>query len=190
MEIANSQHLPDYIIRFEGLLSQHTCEEIVEWAKSEPEADTAWDGWEWAKSAVTNTENQLLPSRTCEHTMLNENRGPCWPNIQQALAHIIEHYPYHHKATQHTGVSLIRYGVGHRFEEHIDHYGGANRTLSSSIVLNQDYEGGALRFWQGQYPVPDLNTGDAVVFPSNFCYPHEVQPVTAGTRYVLITWFQ
>ena len=43
--------------------------------------------------------------------------------------------------------------------------------------------------WQGQYQVPDLRTGDAVVFPSNLCFPHEVRPVTAGTRYVLVTWF-
>jgi len=190
MQQANQMDLRGYIAEFRGLLSPLTCDEIVEWSRSLPDDTDAWSGWEPAKSALTNTHNEIMHTRTCDFTMLDQDHGPCWPNIQTALQHIIEQYPYHHKATEHTGVQLIRYQPGHKFEEHIDHYGGANRTLSSSIVLNQDYEGGELTFWQGQYQVPDLRTGDAVVFPSNFCYPHEVRPVTAGTRYALVVWFR
>ena len=189
MQLANDKDLRQYVAEFRGLLSQSTCDTIVEWSKGLPEHTDAWSGWEPAKSALTNTQNEIMDSRTCDFTMLDRDHGPCNDNIEQALKHIMEQYPYHHKATQHTGVQLIRYGKGHKFEEHIDHYGGANRTLSCSIVLNRDYEGGELTFWQGQYQVPDLGTGDAVVFPSNFCYPHEVKPVTAGTRYVLVVWF-
>ena len=130
--------------------------------------------------------------RSNQHTHLSIHHvGPtAWTTLAQHTNSTQTHqYPYYHKATEHTGVQLIRYGAGNKFEEHIDHYGGANRTLSCSMILNQDYEGGALRFWQGQYQVPDLRTGDAVVFPSNFCYPHEITPVTTGTRYVLIVWF-
>ena len=29
-----------------------------------------------------------------------------------------------------------------------------------------------------------------VMFPSTFMYPHEVMPVTKGTRYSIITWFR
>ena len=34
-----------------------------------------------------------------------------------------------------------------------------------------------------------LKKGDAIMFPSNFMYPHEIMPVTQGTRYSIITWF-
>ena len=34
-----------------------------------------------------------------------------------------------------------------------------------------------------------LDKGDAIMFPSNFMYPHEIMPVTKGTRYSAITWF-
>jgi len=189
MQLANQLDLRQYIAEFRGLLSQSTCDEIIEWSRTLPDSTDAWSGWATAESALTNTQNAVTNTRICEFTMLDQQHGPCWHNIQTALKHIIQQYPYYHKATEHTGVQLIRYGAGNKFEEHIDHYGGANRTLSCSMILNQDYEGGALRFWQGQYQVPDLRTGDAVVFPSNFCYPHEITPVTSGTRYVLIVWF-
>ena len=34
----------------------------------------------------------------------------------------------------------------------------------------------------------DLTKGDIIVFPSNFMYPHKVEPVTKGTRYSYISW--
>ena len=34
-----------------------------------------------------------------------------------------------------------------------------------------------------------LKKADAIMFPSNFMYPHEIMPVTQGTRYSIITWF-
>ena len=30
--------------------------------------------------------------------------------------------------------------------------------------------------------------GSAVVFPSNFMFPHEVEKVTSGVRYSIMTW--
>jgi hypothetical protein len=189
MRIADSTDLRDYIVHFQNLLSVDTCEQIIEWAKAEPSADNAWEGFEVAKSALTNTENVIMDTRTCDYTMLGPNRGPCWDRLELALHHIIEHYPYVHKATDHTGIQLIRYGHGHHFEEHVDSYGGAPRILSSSIMLNNDYEGGELTFWQDQYQSQTHTAGDAIVFPSNFAFPHAVKPVKNGIRYVLVVWF-
>ena len=33
-----------------------------------------------------------------------------------------------------------------------------------------------------------LKKGDVLVFPSNFLYPHKVEPVTKGLRYSIISW--
>ena len=30
--------------------------------------------------------------------------------------------------------------------------------------------------------------GSAIIFPSNFMYPHEIMPVKSGTRFSIITW--
>ena len=42
---------------------------------------------------------------------------------------------------------------------------------------------------EAEWEAYKLEKGDALMFPSNFMYPHEVMPVTKGTRYSIITWF-
>ena len=54
--------------------------------------------------------------------------------------------------------------------------------VSSIIgVLNDDYEGGELIFWN-QHHVP-LKKGQVAVFPSVFLFPHSVNAVIRGVRY-------
>jgi len=59
--------------------------------------------------------------------------------------------------------------------------------LSVIGVLNDDYEGGELILLD-DYQVK-LKAGEAVVFPSNFMYPHQVKKVTRGTRMTINVWF-
>ena len=33
-----------------------------------------------------------------------------------------------------------------------------------------------------------LKQGELLIFPSNFMFPHKVEPVTKGTRYSYISW--
>ena len=57
--------------------------------------------------------------------------------------------------------------------------------LSVLGVLNDDYEGGEFVLIDEKI---NLSKGDIIVFPSNFMYPHKVEPVTKGTRYSYISW--
>ena len=34
----------------------------------------------------------------------------------------------------------------------------------------------------------ELKKGDLLIFPSNFMYPHRVEPVLSGIRYSYISW--
>ena len=51
--------------------------------------------------------------------------------------------------------------------------------------LNEEYEG-------SEFTCRDttikLKTGDILMFPSNFMYPHEVTECTKGTRYSFVSW--
>ena len=58
--------------------------------------------------------------------------------------------------------------------------------LSLLGVLNEGYEGGEF-FFSSNHEVK-LKTGDMLVFPSNFMYPHEVKEVTKGERYTFVGW--
>jgi predicted 2-oxoglutarate/Fe(II)-dependent dioxygenase YbiX len=88
-----------------------------------------------------------------------------------------------------TGYDLLRYETGQFYVEHTDSFENMPRMLSCSIALNDDYEGGEFAFF-GRELTHKVPKGGAILFPSNFMYPHEIMPVTSGTRYSIITWFR
>ena len=53
------------------------------------------------------------------------------------------------------------------------------------IFLNDDYKG-------GEFVVADKlyrpEKGSAIVFPSNFMFPHEAKKVTKGIRLSIVAW--
>ena len=87
-----------------------------------------------------------------------------------------------------SGYTLLRYQEGEFYSEHTDHFLEAPRSVSCSFALNDNYEGGEWGFF-GRQNVVRPKKGSAVMFPSNFLYPHEIMPVTRGVRYSIITWF-
>ena len=85
------------------------------------------------------------------------------------------------------------YSPGGKYGIHTDHFNTSNRALSVIINLNNDYEGGDLVFTdqkEKEIQRLKLNTGSIVFFPSNFMYPHSIQPITKGTRYSIVAWLQ
>jgi predicted 2-oxoglutarate/Fe(II)-dependent dioxygenase YbiX len=95
-----------------------------------------------------------------------------------------------------SGFSKIRYNKyssNKKMAEHCDHitmiFDGERKgipILSVLSVLNNDYSGG--EFFMFQDKKIKLNEGDVLIFPSNFLYPHKVDPVIKGTRYSMISW--
>lgn len=86
-----------------------------------------------------------------------------------------------------SGYVILRYQEGEFYTQHTDHFLEVPRMVSVSFALNEDYEGGEFCFFDRQikHRIPK---GSALMFPSNFMYPHEILPVTKGVRYSIITW--
>ena len=59
-------------------------------------------------------------------------------------------------------------------------------TLSIVGSLNENYTGGEFIMFEDKQI--KLNTGDFLIFPSTFLYPHKVKSVTKGTRYTFVSW--
>lgn len=95
-----------------------------------------------------------------------------------------------------TGFSSIRYNKyepGTEMHIHCDHIhslfdGIAKGVPTLSIVgcLNEDFVGGKFMMFENEEI--KLKTGDILIFPSNFLYPHCVTEVTEGTRYTFVSW--
>jgi len=90
-------------------------------------------------------------------------------------------------------IDLLKYKTGGKYEIHIDHFTNSPRHLSLIINLNDNYKGGDLIFTdqkEKEIKRLKLGKGSIVFFPSNFMYPHGIQPITKGTRYSIVAWLQ
>ena len=77
---------------------------------------------------------------------------------------------------------IMKYGTGAKIHPHSD---WAPYIIGSiSFNLNNNYEGGEFKFFNGNYTV-SLDKGDALIFPADNFWVHEVSPVTKGERYSL-----
>ena len=91
-----------------------------------------------------------------------------------------------------TGWDHVLY-VGEKAQEYKEHVDFSDaqrpRILTCSLILNDDYRGGDFSFFEGEYIIPK-KAHSAIVFPSNFCFPHAVTTVVQGDRHVIITWIR
>ncbi len=94
------------------------------------------------------------------------------------------------RAEKDEGYKLLRYQATQFYAEHTDASPDIwfRRAVSCSFAINDDYEGGEWSFFSGAY-TQRLNAGDAILFPSNFLFPHSIRPVVSGVRYSVVTWF-
>tara|TARA_R110000744_G_C19360268_1_gene561354 strand:- start:2354 stop:2920 length:567 start_codon:yes stop_codon:yes gene_type:complete len=95
--------------------------------------------------------------------------------------------------TEIESIQFLKYAANEHeagYNFHTDH--GKNtskRSLSISICLNNNFIGGEFLFdVEGEILKFPQNTGDAIIFPSNFLFPHQVNKIKSGTRYALVTW--
>ena len=86
-----------------------------------------------------------------------------------------------------------KYDPNTYMREHCDHihsmFDGIRKGIPTLTViggLNNTYTGGNLTMFGGEDYA--LDTGDVIVFPSNFMYPHAAAPVITGVRYSYVSW--
>lgn len=90
---------------------------------------------------------------------------------------------------------ILKYNKDTKMNEHCDHIhhifmdNGKARGipfLSMITCLNDDYEGGEIKFCQKH--TFKLKAGETIVFPSNYLYPHIIKKVKKGVRYTMVSW--
>ena len=172
--------IQDYIKCYTDIISKEVCEKIIK-SPHDFKRAKVYDG-------------DIHQARNCYDSTLNKKFDDY---IYESVGKILQRY--HNDFTYFTtGLSIEDTGYQHllykgsekgEYKEHVDHFDLHPRVLSCSIILNDDYEGGDFSFFEGEHIIPK-KTGSAVVFPSNFCFPHSVTPVTNGDRHAVVTWFR
>ena len=170
----------DYIKCYNNIVDQETCKNIIN--------NINLDNFKRA----TTRDGDESSLRNCYQNKLNNDFDKkiynCVGKVLQKYANDFRYF-YTGLTTEDTGYTHLIYKGSEKgeYKTHIDHYDLNPRVLSCSFILNEDYDGGDFSFFEGRHVVKKL-AGSVVVFPSNFCFPHAVTPVTNGDRHAIITW--
>jgi len=189
----NNLLLKDFIFH-KNMIPKELCTHLIE----ESEKD------EWGKHKWYNVESD-------EHTSYEDKElDVLFPNSEianQLYEFITSAYEeYYFMCEEKTGNNIFagainqccpprfnRYTAGTTMRTHYDHiyslFDGQNKgipVLSLVGILNDDYSGGEFTFVDDEPIV--TKTGDIIVFPSCFLYPHQVKEVTQGTRFSFVSW--
>lgn len=88
-------------------------------------------------------------------------------------------------------IQVLKYEPGQRYKWHTDQFPDTthnlhNRSLSLVLYLTNNFSGGRTCLPHRCYkPRP----GQALIFPSNWCFPHSAEPVTVGTKIACVGWY-
>jgi len=185
-----SKSLDEYVKVYDNILSDEECDKILAEYGDCSDWYDAMVGNGDTKNNVRNCE--IVHISTTDIVNKNFDRRKEIDNIVfnkagVAAQRYIEEFPMCTISTD-SGYDLLRYNQGGFYTIHTDNYSKSPRTVSMSLMLSDDYEGGEFAFFERDMIIKP-SKGSAVVFPSNFLYPHEIMPILSGTRYSIITWF-
>jgi len=179
--------LEDYIMILPDIFDKNLCNQIVNEYKNSNE---------WVKSLVAGGIDNYRSSSEIFLSKFDIN-DPRYEfkkfldqeihsNVHELVSIYMQKFPLC-VVSEDSGYTLLKYEYNQFYKQHTDSYLEKPRGISCSIVLNEDYDGGEFCFFDKEIMIkPSL--GSAILFPSNFMYPHEICPVTKNTRYSIVTW--
>jgi predicted 2-oxoglutarate/Fe(II)-dependent dioxygenase YbiX len=184
------RNLKDYIIVFDNIVPDDLCDRIV----NEYNTSNIWNSALVGNGVVDKTIRDVDSVPVSMPQIIDQNfsvRKALDNEIFQCAGVSIQQYNKLFPDAQiqeDSGYELLKYDKGQKYIQHTDSFKDKNRAVSCSFMLNDDFEGGEFAFFNRELKYK-LSKGSVLMFPSNFMFPHEVMPVTKGTRYSIITWF-
>lgn len=185
-----AKNISDFIVVCENVLTHEICDQII----NEYSDDHEYQKAQINEGIVDESFRKLKSVNLSHDVSISKNQqirsfldNAIFEGVGAAIKSYGSKFPLV-TAKIDTGYDLLRYEEGDFYGEHTDHYFEHPRTVSCSISLNDDFAGGEFGFF-GKELIVKAPKGAAVMFPSNFLYPHEILPITQGTRYSIITWF-
>jgi predicted 2-oxoglutarate/Fe(II)-dependent dioxygenase YbiX len=182
--------LKDYILVIKNCISKKLSDDILKEYK---------DSGEWINATID--DGKIIKNiRNCETIFLSSNstieknfikRKKIDNELFKCTNKIIKKYKKKFKnihVDEDSGYELLKYDKFNFYSEHVDSFKKIPRSISCSLILNDDFKGGEFSFFNKKI-LYDLKKGSAIVFPSNFLYPHSILPVKKGTRFSIVTWF-
>ena len=182
--------LEDYIYVVKNALSLSLCDEILnEFKNSDEWQDTTVGSGNVAKNVRNCQTIGISFSGVIQKNSVVRHKldNAIFDGAAKCIQEYNNKFP-HCRIEEDSGYDLLKYPEGCFYIQHVDSFKERPRAVSCSFILNDDFEGGEFAFFDRELKYK-LEKGDAIMFPSNFLYPHSVLPVINGTRDSIVTWF-
>ena len=179
--------MKEWIGYYKNIVSDKLCDNIMN------------DDFEWKPSTYSThgSKNKDSSHRVVMDETYIKTYDRHFKELSDCVEKVIENYKQIHSYMKYynpkriTDFRVNRYGTGGFMSEHADniHHSHGQQygypSASCLFFLNDDYEGGEIVIADIMYK-PEK--GSAIIFPSNFMFPHYVNKVTKSERYSIITW--
>jgi len=173
------------VLTHKGVFSPPECTQIIK--------DNDND---WRASAVQEHGSSDIPFikddiRTSSQTWVEQVKENLWLFDKMLALTMAANKEFQFDIDFFEALQLARYETGQFYTKHIDMGAGhmGNRKLGISVQLSDPdtYEGGDIVCDNNGHDfIAPRELGSVTVFPSFM--PHQVTPVTKGTRYSLVVW--
>ena len=187
-----NKNIEFYVSQYSKFLDKKTCENVLKEIKN----------LNWQEHRFYNTKEQKYNNLSGEQeldSLFNLQSIPTIDALSKKLWFAIEKYitslnfEWFQGWQGYSSLKFNKYSLNKKMAEHCDHihdlFDGTQKgipVLTIVGLLNDDFEGG--EFVMFKDVEIKLKRGDLLIFPSNFVYPHRVDPVTKGTRYSFVSW--
>ena len=177
-----------YIGYYEDCMSEDVCDEIIKHVETQRSSDLNQSTYSSHKGLSEKNQRVLMDE------VWFRNGEKFYDSFKLAFNNVINNYSNGHKlfsCQRHTDFRLNKYSEGGFMSKHCDniHHSHGQEygfpQVSALLFLSDDYKGGEFVV-AGEVYNPKKVSG--IIFPSNFLNPHEVKPVTKGTRWSALTW--
>jgi len=182
--------ISDLKYRINGLIPKNVCQKIINIFEKYPEL-TLTEGSYKYKTKKHETDNfKCLNLSIIQNP--NEDILYALNEAKKYISIMIANYVLHIKSkkisptfsdkliSSSSNIRILKYEKGKCIKDHTD----VDSTIRASCTLNlnENYEGGQFRFFDGQIKEV-FKTGDAILFPAEPIWIHGTEPVTKGSRY-------
>ena len=186
-----NKELDFYIQKTENFLDKNICNNTLKELKilKDWKEHTFYDSVSGSKHKLSGVQELDVSYSVITNTPIIMEK------IHLALFNYMKHinFDWYSGWAGYTPIRFNRYEKNKKMANHCDHihsiFPGDPKGVPILTVLgllNDNYTGG--EFMMFEDTEIKFKQGDLIIFPSNFLYPHRVEPVITGERYSFISW--
>jgi len=182
-----SEFLGKWIGYYENVLPDELCDDIISYTIESKKLSPS------TYSTHDSTSPKSSQRVFMDDVWFRDGEDKYYEEMKEHTLNVLSNYQKIHKVVckRYTDFRINRYSSGGFMSEHIDNihhshgqqYGYPH--LSVLLFLNEDYKGGEFMVADNEYKT---SKGSAIIFPSNFMFPHKVNKIEYGTRWSVISW--